>query len=205
MTIARTPVPPGYSDIAPGDIATVVTCLEMRSKPALKNAPLPAGITLTRMINPDLESYRALFRKVGADWLWFSRLIMDDAKLAAILNNPDTHAWVIQNAGTDIGLLELDFSVSGECELGFLGLTSDTTGKGLGRSIMNHAIELAWSQPIHRFWVHTCTFDHPSALRFYRHSGFVPYALQIEVQADPRLSGHLPLDAAPHVPLITPR
>jgi hypothetical protein len=70
---------------------------------------------------------------------------------------------------------------------------------------MNSATELAWSKPIRRFWVHTCTFDHPSALSFYLRSGFTPYAFRVEVQADPRLTGALPLTAAPHVPLIPPR
>jgi GNAT superfamily N-acetyltransferase len=84
----------------------------------------------------------------------------------------------------------------------FLGLTEATTGKGLGRAIMSNATERAFAKPIERFWVHTCTFDHPSALNFYIRSGFVPYAFQVEVQADPRLTGHLPADAAPHIPLI---
>ena len=40
---------------------------------------------------------------------------------------------------------------------------------------MNRALELAWSRPISRVWVHTCTFDHPSALAFYQRSGFLPF------------------------------
>jgi hypothetical protein len=50
--------------------------------------------------------------------------------------------------------------------------------------------------------VHTCSDDHPAALSFYMRSGFSPYARMIEIQADPRLTGHLPPGAAPHVPLI---
>ncbi|HEY1447300.1 MAG TPA: hypothetical protein VGF33_02075, partial [Caulobacteraceae bacterium] len=65
-------------------------------------------------------------------------------------------------------------------------------------------IEEAWSRPIRRLWVHTCTFDHPSALGFYVRSGFAPYAFMVEVLPDPRLTGQLPPDAAPHVPLIRP-
>jgi hypothetical protein len=50
--------------------------------------------------------------------------------------------------------------------------------------------------------VHTCSFDHPSAPAFYIRSGFRPYALQVEVLPDPRLTGHLPRTAAPRIPLI---
>jgi hypothetical protein len=67
---------------------------------------------------------------------------------------------------------------------------------------MNEALERAWAQPISRLWVHTCTFDHPNALGFYQRSGFRPYAVMVEVHKDPRLTGHLPREASPRVPLI---
>ncbi|SLK07796.1 Acetyltransferase (GNAT) domain-containing protein [Enterobacter sp. NFR05] len=202
MSTASTSIALGYSDVPPGHVASVVTCLEMRSKPQQETLPLPEGITLAPLVNVDLVAYRALFRKIGAKWLWFSRLYMADDKLTAILNDPNVEAWVIRDGAEDIGMLELDFSEPGQCELVFLGLVEGTTGKGLGRAIMSRATERAFAKPIERFWVHTCTFDHPSALNFYIRSGFVPYAFQVEVQADPRLTGHLPADAAPHIPLI---
>jgi hypothetical protein len=67
---------------------------------------------------------------------------------------------------------------------------------------MSRAIERAWAHPIERLWVHTCTLDHPGALAFYVRSGFRPYRRQVEVADDPRLSGALPRNAAPHVPII---
>jgi GNAT superfamily N-acetyltransferase len=193
----------GYSEVAPGHIASVVTYLEMLIRPALKDAPLPDGVTLDPIDRPDLDAYRALFRKIGSDWLWCSRILMSDEELSAILKDERVEVFVIRDAGKDIGLLELDFREPGQCELAFLGLDAGTTGRGLGRAVMNRAIELAWSRSIRRFWVHTCTFDHPSALGFYIRSGFKPYAFQVEVQADPRLTGHLPVEAAPHVPIIS--
>ncbi len=197
-------IPAGYSDIPRGHTASVVTCLEMRQKPDLAPRALPEGFTLERYRGGDLEHYRALFRRVGADWLWFSRLVMSDDTLAAVLSKASLEIYVIRHEGNDVGLMELDFGVTGEAELAFLGLVPGTTGQGIGRAVMNAATELAWSKPIRRFWVHTCSFDHPSALSFYCRSGFVPYALQVEVQPDPRLSGALPLTAAPHVPIIRP-
>lgn len=198
-------IPAGYSNIAPGHIATVVTCLEMRVKPAGASVPVPEGFALQPLTNRDPDAYRSLFRKVGANWLWFSRLMMSDEKLISVLQNPTREIYVVRHSDQDVGLMELDFSEPGEVELVFLGLTSNVTGKGIGRAVMSVATELAWAKPVRRFWVHTCTFDHPSALGFYIRSGFNPYERRIEVQADPRLSGHLPLDAAPHVPIIPAR
>lgn len=202
MSASPTPIPLGYSDIPPGHVASVVTCLEMCRPPQQDVIPLPDGVTLEPYTGTDLAEYRTLFRKVGARWLWFSRLYMADDTLQNILSNPHTGIYIIRHNGEDIGFLELDFSEAGQCELVFLGLIEGTTGKGLGRAVMAKAIALAWAKPISRFWVHTCTFDHPSALSFYIRSGFTPYAFQVEVRPDPRLSGHLPPDAAPHIPLI---
>jgi N-acetylglutamate synthase-like GNAT family acetyltransferase len=130
--------------------------------------------------------------------------VMSDEKLNTILNDALNEVFVLRKDGQDVGLLELDFRTPDVCELAFLGLDAGITGKGLGRALMRTALNLAWSCPIKRMWVHTCTFDHPSALGFYIRSGFKPYAFQVEMQPDPRLTGHLPLNAAPHVPVIQP-
>jgi hypothetical protein len=70
---------------------------------------------------------------------------------------------------------------------------------------MNEAVSRAFAQPISRFFVHTCSLDHPGALPFYMRSGFKPYRRAIEVADDPRLLGFLPLEAAPHVPVLGQR
>lgn len=88
-------VPVGYSDVPRGHIASVVTDLEMLSRPATAEQPLPEGITLTPASRVSLDAYRALFREVGADWLWFSRLFMADEELAATLGHPDVDIQVV--------------------------------------------------------------------------------------------------------------
>jgi GNAT superfamily N-acetyltransferase len=195
----------GYSVLPPGKLANLVTCLEMTEKPAAKPQPSThSALSLQRIAQPDLESYRALFRRVGQDWMWFSRLIMPDERLRRILTDPKVEIYTLNDGPAEIGLLELDFREEGQCELAFFGVVPEAIGQGAGRFLMDQAIALAWARPIRRFWVHTCSFDHPSALAFYRRSGFRPYAYAVEVHDDPRLTGHLPRTAAPHIPLIEP-
>lgn len=202
MSPTNAVLPPGYSTIPPGHVATIVTSLEMLSRPPLRPAqPFPSGVALQRL-ERTVEAYRRLYRAVGTDWLWFSRLIMPDEKLQAILDNPRVEFLALRKDGRDAGILELDFSIEGECELSFFGLAPGMVGTGAGRTLMNEAIARAWARSIKRFWVHTCTLDHPAALGFYRRSGFVPYAFQVEVFPDPRLTGALPRDCARHVPLL---
>jgi GNAT superfamily N-acetyltransferase len=193
----------GFSDVPPGRIASVVTSLEMAARPPLR--PEAAGPwTLRRVERPSLDWYRALYRRVGEDWLWFSRVRMPDATLAAILEDRDVEVHALESQGRDEGLLELDFRHEKACELAFFGVAPALIGTGAGRFLMNRAIERAWSRPIGRLWVHTCTLDHPAALAFYRRSGFRPYRQQIEVAEDPRLTGALPKSAAPQAPIFEP-
>jgi GNAT superfamily N-acetyltransferase len=187
-----------------GELAAVVTSLEMRDRP--RPRPLPASpLRLTRWPEPDVEAYRTLFRRVGAPWLWFSRLTLEDGELEAIIRDPavEVHA-VLDRAGIEIGMLELDFRQAGMCEIAFFGVVPELTGKGHGEWLMGQALALGWRKEVTRMWVHTCTLDHPRALDFYRRQGFVPFARAVETFADPRLIGILPRDAAPHIPLLGP-
>jgi GNAT superfamily N-acetyltransferase len=191
----------GYSDVPKGKIAAVVTHLEMTERPTFP--PSPSGAwTLRRVQVPDLNWFRDLYRRVGEEWLWFSRLQLADTELAAIVQSPSVEMYTLVDQGRDEGLLELDFGTAGQCELVYFGVTAKLVGSGAGRWLMNRALELAWSRPITRIWLHTCTFDHPAALAFYQRSDFRPFRRQIEIADDPRLDGTAPRSVAKHVPII---
>ncbi|MEH2489318.1 GNAT family N-acetyltransferase [Bradyrhizobium sp. AZCC 2230] len=194
-------LPDGYSDIPGGKIAAVVTHLDMTARPPHRDDP-PGAWTLRKIDAPALDWYRDLHRRVGEDWLWFSRLRMLNAELAAIIHDARIEIYALALDGRDEGLLELDFREPGECELVYFGVTASMIGTGAARFLMNRALERAWSGDVRRVWLHTCTFDHPSAVAFYQRSGFIPFRRQIEVADDPRLDGTAPRTAAPHVPII---
>jgi GNAT superfamily N-acetyltransferase len=194
-------LPDGYSDVPAGKIAAVVTHLEMTERPSLHPDP-PGAWTLRRVETPGLDWYRDLHRRVGEEWLWFARLRMNDHELAAIIHSPLLEVHALVQDGRDEGLLELDFREAGQCELVYFGVTAKLIGGGAARWLMNRALERAWSRPVTRVWVHTCTFDHPAAVAFYQRSGFRAFRRQIEIADDPRLDGTAPRDAAGHVPII---
>ena len=192
----------GYHSVSPGTIATVVTSLSMLARPELRPEAAMPGWNLERLSEPRPEVYLQLYRTVGEDWLWFSRLAMSDKQLCAIIHSPDVEIYRLRDGGGGEGMLELDFREPGACELAFFGLSSSLIGGPAGRWLMNRAIERAWARPIEKFWVHTCTCDHPKAVDFYRRSGFAPFQTQVEVFDDPRLTGLLRADAAPHIPKL---
>jgi GNAT superfamily N-acetyltransferase len=186
--------------VTDGEIAAVVTYLEML-EPPLADVP-QSTLRLRRVAEPDLENYRALFRKVGSRWLWFSRLVMSDAELGAILGHPGVELYEVAAVEPVVGMLELDFRTRGECEIAFIGLVPELAGQGHGRWLLGQALRLAWREGIERVHVHTCTLDHPAALSAYRRAGFTAYRRAVERFADPRLAGILPPDCAPQVPLV---
>lgn len=193
-----------FTPIAKGEVGAIVTSLEMRSRPSLR--PLPSSdLRLERWPNPTANKYRALFRRVGEPWLWFSRLTLDDADLLRIIQDPQVRIWAVTDrSGVELGIVELDFRVAGECEIAFFGLVPELAGMGFGKWLMAMTLQFAWSEPgMERLWVHTCTLDAPGALNFYIKSGFTPYQRQVETFADPRLIGLIPPNAAPQIPLIT--
>ena len=189
-------------DVPAGKIVSVVTSLQMFERPRARPGPVDAAWDLQKVDPFDPDAYRALFRRIGEDWLWFSRLELGDEEIRTVLADPSREFHLFRERGRDLGLAELDFGTEGECELAFFGLIPPMIGRGAGRWLLNRALEVAWSHPIRRLWVHTCTFDHPGALDFYIRSGFVPYRRQVEVADDPRITGLLPETAAPRVPLL---
>lgn len=195
-------LPNGYTNIEPGRLAAIVTYLEMTADPGLDESVLPDGVEVRRIAEPDLDWYRALFRKVGERWLWFSRLTMSEDELRSTICDQGVDVYALTVSGEDCGLMELDFREPPDVELKFLGVLPGITGKGLGGLLLREGIRRAWRDKPRRFWLHTCTLDHPSALGFYIRLGFTPYARGIEVSPDPRLTGALPREAGPGIPLI---
>lgn len=195
----------GLTPVPRHEVATVVTTLEMRERAQPRPMP-PSPLRLTRWREPAPARYRALFRRVGEPWLWFSRLAMDEARLVAIIHDPGVEIFAAEDrTGVEVGFLELDFRRAREAELSYFAFVPELAGQGHGRWLMAQALQLAWRPGVERVWVHTCTLDHPRALGFYRAQGFTAVSRTLETFPDPRALGLLPESAAPHVPLLAPR
>ena len=190
-----------YEAIPEGELAAVVTYLEMRSP--TEQPTIWSPLSLHRVEVPQPEHYRELFRLIGAPWLWFSRLTLDEAHLAEIIQHPKVELYSVRDGDDgEVGMVELDFREPHECELAFIGLVPELSGQGHGLWLLAEAVRLAWREGVDRIHVHTCSLDHPAALSAYRRAGFTPYRRAIERFADPRLLGILPRDCAPQIPLL---
>lgn len=194
----------GITDLPPGSIACVVTFLETPGPPPA-TPWRPADFTLTTQPPGEVAAYRALYRRVGENFLWLSRLLMPEAELAEWLSLPTTEIQFARRDGVPIGLIELDRSAAGETEIVSFGVVPEEIGSGAAHVMMQALLAGEFARGARRVWLHTCTFDHPAAIPFYRRHGFKPYKFAVEIAEDPRLSGLLPKDAAPQVPLLDGR
>ena len=163
-----------------------MTYLESRERPLEAPPPAPSGVDLRRVLDADLDGYRALYRRVGDPWQWVARRVLRDDELRAILDDPRYELWHAEAAGAPIGFAVLDRREAGSVEFRYFGLVEDWIGRGAGRWFLRAMIDRSWAGPgTERVWLHTCELDHPGALRFYQRGGLVPYGEGVEDWVDP--------------------
>ena len=157
-------------------IETVITYLEMWAPPAQlqRPAPLP-DLEIRRAWRPTVSFYRYLYAAVGESWSWTDRRRLNDAALAAILNDPRVDVNVLWLGGVPAGYAELDRRAPPDIEIGYFGLMPEFIGQRLGAYLLDWAIHHAWRTRPRRLWLHTCDLDHPRALDFYQRAGFRIY------------------------------
>ena len=151
------------------------TYLQMFARSQRTILPPREGLTVVHAQKPTVAYYRFLYDAVGRDYDWTSRKKLSDAELAALLNDPRLEVHVLMAEGVPAGVAELDRRVEGEIELVQFGLVPEFIGQGLGRYFLQWTIDKAWSYNPRRFWLHTCTKDHPAALPNYLKAGFAVY------------------------------
>lgn len=158
-------------------IPMVVTFLEMTAKPAALPPPVPRGkVAMLRAGHPPVHFYRYLYDTIGEPYFWVERRKMTDDALATLIQNPEVELYVLYLDGNPAGMAELDMRDAAAGQLAYFGLMPEGIGKRLGYFFLYQAVMNAWTHPISKLLVNTCTLDHPRALPLYQRLGFVPYA-----------------------------
>jgi GNAT superfamily N-acetyltransferase len=154
-------------------IAVDVTFLRMDAPPDAPAPALPEGSTVQRLARCSVPFYRYLYDTVGRDWVWWLRRTVADAEIAGLLARPDVSIHVLYQRGEPAGFYEIERR-GGEAgtNLAYFGLMPHAIGQGIGRSLLRHAVDAAWSERPRVLTVNTCTADHPRALPNYIAAGF---------------------------------
>jgi GNAT superfamily N-acetyltransferase len=159
-----------------------VTYLQMFARPERTVLPPRDGLTILHAKHPTMAYYRFLYDAVGRPWQWLGRRMLSDAELAIIIHDPRDEVHVLHVEGVPAGFAELDRRCEGEIELVQFGLMPEFIGQGLGRYFLQWAIDRAWGYGPRRFWLHTCSLDHPAAILNYRKAGFEVYREEMKVR-----------------------
>ena len=171
-------------------IDVTVTSLEMLAPPTrpLARAPsLSQPIMLLQAHQPTISFYRYLYNTIGQDWLWYERRQMSDETLSEIIHDDRVSVDVLYCGGVPAGYAELDARMLPAVEIAYLGLMPEFIGRGLGRYIVDWAVDSAWAQEPDRVWIHTCNLDHTAALPLYQKAGFSVFNRQTVTVPNPRL------------------
>ncbi len=130
------------------------------------------GLQVLHVRNPSVAYYRFLYQAVGGEYHWLSRRKLPDSDLAAIIQHSQNELHVLHIDGAPAGMAEFNRRTPDDIEMVQFGLTTDFIGQGLGKWFLQWAIDQAWSYQPQRFWLHTCSLDHPAALPTYKKAGF---------------------------------
>ena len=165
------------NDAGERGLPTTVTYLECLARPSPPGPPRPMMKTaILRSENPPVHFYRYLYDTIGHDYFWVERRKWGDDVLAAMLAEAKVELYVLYVSGVPAGMAELDFREEKAGQIAYFGLMPDFVGHRLGPWFLYQTCELAWSKPIPKLIVNTCTLDHPRALQTYQRMGFTPYS-----------------------------
>lgn len=155
--------------------------LEMTSPEELRPSQRSgADIALMRVEIPCPAFNRFLYTTVGDAWQWMDRRGWTEEQWRDYLDRAELETWVGYVRGAPAGYFELEKQVGGAVEIVYFGLLPQFIGQGLGGQLLTRAIERAWAWGASRVWVHTCSLDHPSALRNYQARGLRLYREETE-------------------------
>ena len=117
---------------------------------------------------------RFFYKEVGKLWQQTERLNSSEEEWRNWVERENAQTWMLLLRGTPAGYFELD-DQDGNVEVAYFGLLPQFLGKGLGGGFLTVAVEKAWEMGAARVCGHTCSFDHPNALKNYQARGFQIY------------------------------
>lgn len=134
---------------------------------------LKAPFYVKKMDELKPEAYLEVYKKVGEDWGWTGRLKLSPDELQQVLDDEGNEVYYFYKGNELLGFFELDKRQTGKTEILYLGLLPEKTEQGLGKLLLDTALIYASEKGTRQVWLHTCEYDHPGALGFYKKCGFV--------------------------------
>ncbi len=160
---------------------TTIWYLEMLSRESIRPKRLDEPrLRILEATTPQWEFNRFLYLTVGRDWSWNDKKGWSDQQWREYVASPSLRTFVAYIDGSPAGYYELQRDHDGGVEIIYFGLMPAFIGHGLGGHLLTSALEEAWRMDPKRVWVHTCSHDHPGALKNYEARGMVLYKTETQ-------------------------
>ena len=142
--------------------------LELTDLKNLKTNSIKKNKYSVKKIEPDFQLNKFFYKQVGKNHRWIDRLSWSDEKWINYISNKNMETYIISDSYELAGFFELLYNPKlKETEISYFGLLEEYIGKGIGGFALSVAIKKSFEKNIKRVWLHTCTLDHPNALKNY--------------------------------------
>ena len=117
---------------------------------------------------PTVDFCKFLYKEVGRDFFWRDRLKWSDQDWLNYISNNFFKLYILKKNNELAGYYELLYDPKiPSMEIPYFGIFKEFFDKGIGGYLLTDAILTSFNQSINKVWVHTCTLDHPNALKNY--------------------------------------
>ena len=155
--------------------------LEIFSKDNFEKKSKPPGSYEFYLNSSDnFEINKFFYKQVGKKYQWIDRLTWTNNDWIKYVSNKNLKTYVLKQENDFVGFFELIFNIEiNECEIAYFGILEDYFNKGCGGYMLSKAIEKSFEIGAKRVWVHTCSLDHPNAIKNYISRGMKIFKTEV--------------------------
>jgi len=117
---------------------------------------------------PTIDLCKFFYKEVGKNFFWRDRLKWSDQDWLDYINSNFFKLYILKHNNKLAGYYELLYEPkTNSMEIPYFGIFKEFYGKKIGGYLLTDALSTSFKQKITKVWVHTCTLDHPNALKNY--------------------------------------
>ena len=140
----------------------------LSAKDLIKSNCKEINIEILLEKKPSIDLCKFFYKEVGRDFFWRDRLKWSNQDWLDYVNNDFFKLYILKYNNRLAGYYELLYdSKTNSIEIPYFGIFKEFYGKKIGGYLLTKALSTSFKQKINKVWVHTCTLDHPNALKNY--------------------------------------
>ena len=115
----------------------------------------------------DINLPKFLYKEIGKDYYWKDRLVWSDKNWLDYVSQASYQLHTLYKDKNLVGYYEILSDNYLNFEIAYFGIFKEFFGRKMGGHLLSYAIYNSFYQGAKKVWVHTCTLDHPNALKNY--------------------------------------